>query len=136
VRLDGSVNKKQRDEGLRLWNNEPAVRVFVGQIQVGVGITLHANECVVPCYDCIYLGVDYSYINWIQSQDRIHRIGQKFACNYTYLLTSDGVDENIYRSLQSKSRTAGAVHKQGKEFFRSLLMNDTPNLAALDTAAA
>jgi SNF2 family DNA or RNA helicase len=137
VRLDGTVkSKKVRDQGLKLWNEHPQVSVFIGQIQMGVGITLHANECTVPCYDCVYLGIDYSFINWTQSQDRIHRIGQKYACSYTYLLTDDGVDRNIYQSLQAKSRTSNAVYKVGKEFYASLVKGDEPNLAAIDAEAA
>ncbi len=136
VRLDGTVtSKKTRDAGLKLWNDNPQVSVFIGQIQMGVGITLHANECFVPCYDCVYLGIDYSFINWTQSQDRIHRIGQKFACSYTYLLTSDGVDRNIYSSLRAKASTSNAVYKAGKEFYASLVKGDEPNLAAVDAAA-
>lgn len=137
VRLDGTVtSKKVRDQGLELWNSDPRVSVFIGQIQMGVGITLHANECTVPCYDCLYLGIDYSFINWTQSQDRIHRIGQKYPCSYTYLLTADGVDRNIYLSLQAKARTSNAVYKAGKEFYASLVKGDEPNLVAVDTAAA
>ncbi len=137
VRLDGTVtSKKLRDQGLELWNQHPAVTVFIGQIQMGVGITLHANECTVPCYDCVYLGIDYSFINWTQSQDRIHRIGQKYPCSYTYLLTQDGVDRNIYQSLQVKASTSNAVYKAGKEFYASLVRGDEPNLAAIDTAVA
>jgi hypothetical protein len=136
VRLDGTVtSKKVRDSNLKLWNENPAAQVFIGQIQMGVGITLHANECYVPCYDCVYLGIDYSFINWTQSQDRIHRIGQKYPCSYTYLLTDDGVDRNIYQSLQSKANTSNAVYKAGKEFYASLVKGDEPNLAALDAAA-
>ena len=133
VRLDGTVtSKKVRDRGLQLWNQNPQVQVFIGQIQMGVGITLHANECTVPCYDCVYLGIDYSFINWTQSQDRIHRIGQKYPCSYTYLLTADGLDKNIYQSLQSKANTSNAVYKAGKEFYAALVKGDEPNLAALD----
>ena len=133
VRLDGQVkSKKERDACLNYWNNDPRITVFVGQIQLGVGLTLHANECTVPCYDCIYLGIDYSYVNWVQSQDRIHRIGQKYSCNYQYLLTEGGIDHKIYKALLAKADTANAVYKTGKEFFRSLLTDDTPGLAALN----
>lgn len=135
VRMDGTItSKRARDEALAYWNNDPRITVFIGQIQMGVGITLHANECVVPCYDCIYMGVDHSYVNWVQSSDRIHRLGQNFACNYSYLLTADGVDAKIYKSLLMKENTANAVYKTGKDFFLSLLRDDTPNLAALDAA--
>lgn len=141
VRFDGTVtSKKVRDNNLSLWNKHPGVTVFVGQIQMGVGITLHGQrndlmlqpgEMQVPCYDCVYLSLDYSYTNWTQSVDRIHRIGQKYACNYTYLLTPNGIDQAIYNALQVKKNTANAVHRTGKEFFRSLLTGETPSLAAV-----
>jgi SNF2 family DNA or RNA helicase len=135
VRMDGTVtSKKQRDIGLQMWNSNSAVTVFIGQIQLGVGITLHAKECMVPCFDCVYLGIDYSFINWTQSQDRIHRIGQKYPCSYTYLLTKDGIDRNIYRSLQAKANTSQAVYKAGKEFYSSLVTGNEPNLAAMEAA--
>lgn len=137
VRLDGTVtSKKVRDQGLELWNKHTGITVFIGQIQMGVGITLHANECTVPCYDCVYLGIDYSFINWTQSQDRIHRIGQKYPCSYTYLLTADGCDRNIYTSLQAKANTSNAVYKAGKEFYAALVKGNEPNLAAWDGEAA
>ena len=141
VRFDGTVtSKKVRDQNLHWWNTQPGVTVFVGQIQMGVGITLHGQktdlmlqpgEMQVPCYDCVYMSLDYSYTNWTQSVDRIHRIGQKYSCNYTYLLTPDGIDQAIYNALQVKKNTAQAVHKMGKEFFKSLLTGDTPSLAAV-----
>ena len=143
VRFDGTVtSKKVRDENLRLWNTDNRISVFVGQIQMGVGITLHAQkqsdlmklgegDMIVPCYDCVYVGIDYSYTNWVQSVDRIHRIGQRYSCNYTYLLTQNGIDRSIYAALQVKKNTAEAVHKTGKEFFRSLLVGDVPSLGAV-----
>lgn len=134
VRLDGTVHsKKVRDQGLELWNSNPQVTVFIGQIQMGVGITLHAGDCQVPCHACLYLGIDYSYVNWTQSQDRIHRIGQKYPCSYTYLLTTDGVDRNIYQSLQAKSNMSNAVYRTGTSFYASLVKGDEPSLAALDS---
>lgn len=131
VRLDGDVTKTQRDAGLRLWNHDPRVTVLVGQIKVGIGITLHAGECEVPCFDCEYLSFDHSFTNWKQSRDRIHRIGQVYPCNYTYYICEGSVDHAIYKALLSKESTANAVHKFGKDFFLSLLRDDTPSLAAV-----
>ena len=143
VRFDGTVtSKKVRDANLHMWNTDNRITVFVGQIQMGVGITLHAQaqkedlalqagEMQVPCYDCVYMDLDYSFTNWTQSVDRIHRIGQAYSCNYTYLLTPGGIDQAIYTALQVKANTAQAVHVTGKAFFRSLLTGDTPSLAAV-----
>jgi len=132
VRMDGRVKKSQKDTIINAWQTRPDIKVFVGQLQMGIGITLHAAECEIPCCDTIYLGLDYSFINWKQTQDRIHRIGQNNACNYQYLLTENGIDHKMYRALLSKEETAEAVHKQGKDFYLSLLRDDVPSLAAID----
>lgn len=132
LRLDGTVKQRDRDAAIQRWQTDPNVRVFVGQLQMGIGITLHAAECAVPCCNAAYLALDFSYVNWIQSMDRIHRIGQRWPVSYTYLLTEDGLDRKIYEALQAKAKTADAVHKFGKEFYLTLLKEDTPNLAMID----
>lgn len=132
LRYDGSTKQRDRDFAVKAWQTDPAYKVFVGQLQMGIGITLHAATCSVPCCNAAYLGIDYSYVNWAQSMDRIHRIGQNWPCSYTYLLTEDGIDRRIYNALLAKENTANAVHKQGKDFYLSLLRDDTPNLAMVD----
>jgi len=64
--------------------------------------------------------------------DRIHRIGQHWPVSYSYLLTENGIDRRIYQALQAKEQTANAVHREGKDFYLSLLTEDTPNLAMVD----
>lgn len=132
LRLDGTVKQRDRDAAIQQWQTDPHMRVFVGQLQMGIGITLHAAECAVPCCNAAYLALDFSYVNWIQSMDRIHRIGQRWPVSYTYLLTQDGMDRRIYEALQAKAKTADAVHKHGKDFYLTLLKEDTPNLAMID----
>lgn len=132
IRYDGRVKQRDRDHGIELWQHDPNVRVFVGQLQMGIGITLHAASCSLPCCNAAYLSLDFSYVNWIQSMDRIHRIGQRWPVSYIYMLTEDGIDRRIYQALQAKEETATAVHRHGKEFYLSLLTDDTPHLAMVD----
>ncbi len=132
LRYDGTIKQTDRDRAIEVWNQDPNVRVFIGQIQMGIGITLHAKDCAVPCAVCIYLGMDFSYVNWQQSMDRIHRIGQKWPCSYLYLLTENGIDRRMYEAVLAKDSIAQAVHKQGKDFYLSLLRDDTPQLAMID----
>jgi SNF2 family DNA or RNA helicase len=132
LRYDGKVNQRDRDRAKHLWQTDPTYRVFVGQLQMGIGVTLHAADCQVPCCNAAYLALDFSYVNWVQSMDRIHRIGQRWPCSYTYLLTENGIDRRIYQALQAKAQTADAVHKQGKDFYLSMLTEDTPRLAMID----
>jgi hypothetical protein len=132
LRYDGQVKSKEmRNRIIQAWNEDPRYTVFVGQISMGEGIELVAQNCDVPCFDTYYLGLDYRYVSWVQSQDRTHRIIQKHPCNYKYLLTPNGVDNQVYKSLLVKERTASSVHKTGKDFFMSLLTDDSPDLASV-----
>jgi SWI/SNF-related matrix-associated actin-dependent regulator of chromatin subfamily A-like protein 1 len=121
IRMDGEVPQKQRDAAKDRWNNEDDLRVCIRQMSMSAGVTMHANESRVPCYDMIYMGLSYKYIDWVQSQDRIHRIGQNYPCSYTYLLTEDGLDRHVYDVCLDKYTTVERVHGMGKNFFLQLL---------------
>ncbi len=122
VRVDGTItSQRDRDAAMYAWNNDPRIHVYIRQISMSEGVTLLANESGVPCSDAIYLTLSYRLVDWIQSQDRIHRIGQNFKCSYTYLLTDTGVDKRVYGVLQDKNLTSELVKKTGKDFYLSLL---------------
>jgi hypothetical protein len=131
LRFDSEISGSMRNRSIDAWNNDPRYTLFVGQLAMGEGIELVAENCMTPCFETYYLGLDYRYVNWKQTQDRIHRLTQKFKCYYKYLLTPNGVDNAIYQALLAKESTANVVHKTGKDFYLSLLTDDTPNLGAL-----
>jgi SNF2 family DNA or RNA helicase len=121
IRMDGQVPQKQRDDGKHRWNTEGDLRVCIRQMSMSSGVTMHANESSTPCFDMIYMGLSYRYIDWVQSQDRIHRIGQRWPCSYSYLLTEDGIDRHIYNVCLDKYMTVERVENMGKNFFLQLL---------------
>ncbi len=122
VRVDGTItSQRERDNAVDRWNNDPEVRVYIRQLSMSEGVTLLAKECEVPCYDCIYMGLSYRYIDWKQSQDRIHRLGQKYPCSYTYLLTENGYDRKVYDSVLDKSNLATMLHSETKDYFLRFL---------------
>lgn len=131
LRFDGQVKHAIRNRSIEAWNHDPNYKVFVAQLSMGEGIELVAEQCALPCYDTYYMALDYRYVNWKQTQDRVHRITQRFKCNYKYLLTPNGIDKKIYNTILAKDSTALTVHKTGKEFFLSLLTDDTPGLEAI-----
>lgn len=120
--IDGSVtSQKARDAMVDRWNRDPDLRVHIRQNSLSEGVTLHAKDCAVPCADMIYMGLNYRLTDWMQSQDRIHRIGQKYPCSYYYLLTEDGIDRKIYDSVLSKSDMAKALQEETKDYYLKLL---------------
>jgi SNF2 family DNA or RNA helicase len=122
VHVDGDVtSQRTRDADLHNWNHDPELHVFVRQLGMSEGVTMIANESGNPCYDNIYCGLSYKYIEWKQSQDRIHRIGQEIPCSYTYLLTENGIDRSVYEAVLQKNAVATFVHERGKDFYLELL---------------
>jgi SNF2 family DNA or RNA helicase len=67
---------------------------------VGHGITLINPQN--PCSNVIYFDLDYSLEKFEQSQDRVHRIGQKFVVNYYAILAENSIDFTIWDKLQHK----------------------------------
>ena len=65
---------------------------------IGHGITL------TNCHYAIYYSMSHSYELLTQSQQRIHRIGQKEKCQYFYLLVEDSIDMEIYKAVENKER--------------------------------
>jgi len=132
LRFDGKVkSQKIRNQIIDAWNTDPRYTAFVGQISMGEGIELLAEDCQLPCFETLYQGLDYRFVSWQQSQDRVHRLTQKYDCNYTYLLTDKGIDKNIYKALLAKESTSNTVKVTGKEYYLALLKDDVPNLEAL-----
>ncbi len=122
VRIDGTVtSQRDRDAAKHAWDHDSNLRVYIRQLSMSEGVTLHAKDSEVPCFDSVYLALSYRFVDWKQSQDRIHRIGQNYACNYTYLLTDTGIDRKVYASVLDKNTTAEMVHQMGKDYYLKLL---------------
>jgi SNF2 family DNA or RNA helicase len=63
----------------------------------------------VNCSHSVYYSLDYSLERFQQSQNRIHRIGQRRTCIYHYLLAENSIDSVIYRALHKKGDMASAA---------------------------
>ncbi len=97
VRLTGAENATQRQAAVDAFQNDPEVRVFVGNlVAAGLGVSLTAATQV--------LFVDYSFVpaEHLQAEDRPYRIGQMNAVTVTYLSAVGTLDEEIERLLAQK----------------------------------
>ena len=101
-RISGEI--KNRDEQVAAFQTDPETMVFVGQIATaGMGITLTAASTMV------FYSMDYSMSNFEQTKARIHRVGQKNACTYIYLIAKGTVDEIVLKALKDKANLAKAL---------------------------
>lgn len=91
VILDG----RQQDKGVwRRFQEDPEVRAIICQYQSGsAGIDLYAADTIV------FFEPSLSSNLTEQARDRIHRIGQRHACSYYWLLVGGTIEHAIYKAL-------------------------------------
>ena len=100
--IHGSV--KDRQTPIANFTNDEDTRVLLSQITAGAyGLNLMAANHV------IYYSFGFSAGEWIQSQDRIHRIGQTKTCLYISLLCASTVDMYIADVLKNKTDLAKSL---------------------------
>lgn len=73
--------------------------VIANPFAVAESISLHQG-----CHNALYLERDYNCSNFIQSKDRIHRVGldKNQITTYYYFVCKDSIDEVIHTKLLAK----------------------------------
>ena len=100
----GLTPKDIRQNNIEKFQNNDAVKSFVGTPATGgYGITLTAASTM------IYYSNGYDLEKRLQSQDRIHRIGQKKPVTYIDIIAEDTVDNRIVKALRKKINIASEV---------------------------
>lgn len=108
VSRHGKRNKKEADPIDAFMSGEANILVATTS-STGTGFTLvHSNNI-------IYYSNDFNLINRIQSEDRIHRIGQEKTCNYYDLLAENSLDEIIYNCIQKRSIELNSRFEQARK---------------------
>lgn len=102
--LSGSVPQSQRDGLVQGFQNDKSEKIFVAQIQAGsLGIDLTAASVA------IFYSLDYAYANYVQAQDRLHRIGQTNKVTYYHLVVPHTIDALTLTILKEKGDLANAI---------------------------
>ena len=97
---------KNRDDIIRDFKDNKIKRLFTHPKLLGKGLTF------VNCTYNIYYSLSFSYEEFRQSQDRIHRIGQDNKCTYIILQGKDTIDEKIYSFLQQKGNAVDELYME------------------------
>lgn len=97
---------KNRDDVIRDFKNNKIKRLFTHPKILGKGLTF------VNCTYNIYYSLSFSYEEFRQSQDRIHRIGQNNKCTYIILQGKYTIDEKIYNCLQRKGNAVDELYME------------------------
>jgi len=100
--LIGEISQEEREVTIEQFNDPDNLEfqvIIANPFSVAESISLHKG-----CHNAIYLERDYNCSNFLQSKDRIHRIGlnPEQETNYYYIISKDSIDEVISNKLQIK----------------------------------
>jgi SNF2 family DNA or RNA helicase len=102
VSYTGDDSTAQKNDAVRAFQDGEA-DIFVGTSAAAKGLTLTRASTMV------YYSNNYSLENRLQSQDRIHRIGQDNKCTYIDLVVPNSIDETILKRLEQKKELSNEV---------------------------
>lgn len=97
VTIDGSVTGKDRQRAVDAFQKSPKMRVFIGNIKAaGVGITLTAASTGA------FVELGWTPGEHVQMEDRLHRLTQRNAVVWHYLIAKDSLEEKLCALIQQK----------------------------------
>ncbi len=111
VVVDGRTPSSENDEvyetrefNINKFKNDPTCMVFIANpAAASEGISLHIDlNGNKICNHAIYLDRNFNASQYIQSVDRIHRIGIKEKANIFVLVTEDSMDQRVQQRLDLK----------------------------------
>lgn len=98
------LNDKTREERVEEFKNDEGPRVLIASAaSLGESVSLHRNlRDKEVCRTAIYLDRNFNAAQFMQSVDRIHRIGVTKEPDYYLLIGERTIDEEINLSLKAK----------------------------------
>jgi len=126
--LIGEVNQQEREQTIQNFNNSNNLDfqvVIANPFSVAESISLHKG-----CHNAIYLERDYNASNFLQSKDRIHRVGLKEnqITNYYYFISRDSIDEIINTRLYNKIKRMENIVNDEIPLFNRINENDETDI--------
>lgn len=107
--LHGEVSADNRDRAVKSFREEAGTRILVANPAAArEGLTLtEANVAV-------YVDRTFNLVDYLQSQDRIHRISQTRECEIILLMANETIDLFVDFSLEQKHRLAQFAQDDNK----------------------
>ena len=126
--LIGEINQQEREQTIKDFNNPKNLEfqvVIANPFSVAESISLHKG-----CHNAIYLERDYNASNFLQSKDRIHRVGleENQVTNYYYFVSRDSIDEVINTRLHLKIERMENIINDDIPLFKRINENDESDI--------
>jgi SNF2 family DNA or RNA helicase len=126
--LIGEIPQSEREETILKFNdpeNSEFNVIIANPFSVAESISLHKG-----CHNAIYLERDYNCANFLQSKDRIHRVGlaKEQVTTYYYIISKDSIDEIIDDRLRIKVERMEAIIDKDIPLFSRINDDDETDL--------
>lgn len=126
--LIGEIPQFEREVTIKAFNdpsNNDFNVIIANPFSVAESISLHKG-----CHNAIYLERDYNCSNFIQSKDRIHRVGldKNQLTKYFYVLSKDSIDEVIDDRLRMKIELMEQIIDDDIPLFQRIDTNDETDI--------
>jgi SNF2 family DNA or RNA helicase len=101
VCIHGGMDGPEKQRSVKAFRRDENVRVLIANPAAArEGLTL------TEASTAIYVDRTFNLVDFLQSQDRIHRLSQKRPCNIILLMAEGTIDEFVDFSLEQKHRLA------------------------------
>ncbi len=101
ARLHGELSREERNSSIKAFKSDPSCRILIatpGSAKEGLTLTVANNA--------IFFDRSFSLDDYLQAQDRIHRISQKKPCSIINLIGRDTIDEWVDSLISAKNLAA------------------------------
>lgn len=105
VRFDGKTSLKDREKALKEFSEDKKY-LIANRNCAGYSLNLQF------CHNIIYMSNDWNLGTRMQSEDRVHRIGQKDVVEITDICAVNTIDEQILNCLWRKEELLDSVKKE------------------------
>lgn len=106
VQITGDTPPHEREAIRKRFGSDEGVRIIlVAQMRT---LSLAVNELVTASH-AVYTSLSERRDDWVQSRDRLHRIGQKRSVTFWNVLVPGSVDEVIYKAHLTRESVEDAV---------------------------
>ena len=130
VEAGSDQEEDTRETKIRRFHDDPRRFVLVANpAACGEGISLHT-----VCHHAIYIDRNYNAAHFLQSQDRIHRLGlpRDVETHVNILHASETVDESVDRRLSVKINAMASVLNDPSLDWKPILVDLDDEIGLLD----
>ena len=101
---NGKINEKKKNEAVEAFQNNPDVKVFIGNIfSAGVGISLTSATV------CVFNNFSFVPADNLQAEDRIHRLNQTRPCTIYYQSFNETYYDKMLEIIHNKESVINKI---------------------------